>query len=98
MTNVYHEEEGVVFKKIQSDSGISYLSIPLEEVDDANGLLVRHGNPSSGHCGYYPVPLLFVDRTVRKTVAAKLSRRPPNEFWVGRVRQFLESQGLQPIH
>lgn len=97
MVNVYHDEEGLVFKKIQADSGISYLSIPVEEVDDARDLLVRHGSPAKG-CGYYPVGLLFEERTVRRKVADRLSKRPPNESWVGRMRNLLEQQGLQPIH
>ncbi len=97
MINIYHEEEGLVFKKIQADTGISYLSIPVEEVDDARDLLVRHGTPEKG-CGYYPVGLLFEERTVRRKVANRLSKRPPNETWVNRTRRLLETHGLQPIH
>jgi len=95
--NIYHEKQGLVFQKIQADSGISYLSVEPETIDDASGLLVRHGTPDK-KCGYYPVTLLFEERTVRRKVASRLSKRPPNETWVSRMRRLLEEQGLQPIH
>lgn len=93
--NVYHEPEGVIFRKIQADSGISYIAIPVEEIDEVSrDLLVRHGNPETGHCGYYPLGLLLVDSTTRRKVAACSRKRPPSETWVSRTKQLLQAEGL----
>ncbi|MNP89183.1 hypothetical protein D3C85_15870 [compost metagenome] len=96
--NVYHEEGGLVFRKIQADTGISYLSVPVEEVKVGNPeLLVRHGDPESGSCGYYPLRLIFTNRDVRIAVAAKSGKRPPHEGWVVRTRNALTANGIS-IH
>lgn len=98
MINVYHEPYGLVFQKVEGDTGISYLSIPVKEVEDISGLLVRHGDPRSGRCGYYPVTLLFTDQSKRSEIAAKLDKRPPSETWVERTRNALETNGLKVLH
>jgi len=98
MTHIYHEEDGLVFHKVEADTGISYLSVPITEVTDPQGLLVRHGNPVTGHCGYYPVSLVFANPEQRAAAAARRAKRPPNERWIDRTRALLETHGLQTVH
>jgi hypothetical protein len=101
MTQVYHEEQGLIFRKFQADTGISYIAVPIEELDDQEplkGLLVRHGNPYTGQCGYYPLSLLLVTPNKRHEVAQKQHKRPPNENWVQRILNDLKDEGLKLIH
>lgn len=96
---VYHEHCGEVFRKIEGEAGISYISIPLNEISMiSRDLLVRHGNPSNGRCGYYPLQLLFTTPDYREYVAQKSRKRPPSENWVQRMREELEHAGLKAIH
>lgn len=99
-TQVYHEEQGLIFRKFQADTGISYVSVPVEDLgtEDMKGLLVRHGNPFTGQCGYYPLSLLLVTPRKRHEVAAKLHKRPPNEEWVKRTLTALECEGVKLLH
>lgn len=93
--SVYHDEDGLVFRKYQADSGISYIAVPEDQIDlDDTSQLVRHGNPGSGNCGYYPLNLLFKSRRVQVAAAAKQKRRPPPMHWVSYARQFLRSHGI----
>lgn len=97
--SVYHQEEGVVFRKITGEEGISYIAVDLADIgEDKNDLLVRHGDPEKGYCGYYPIKLLYADRGVRQRAAVKARKRAPSEYWVNRTRRLLETHGLQPIH
>ncbi|MNH65411.1 hypothetical protein D3C73_174200 [compost metagenome] len=101
MTHVYHEEQGLIFRKLEADTGISYISVPLEElkwVDTVKGLLVRHGNPFTGQCGYYPLSLLFVTPDKREEVALRNQKRPPDEGWVRRTLDNLQIEGLEILH
>lgn len=101
MIHVYHEENGLIFRKLQADSGISYIAVPLEEVEEEptiKGLLVRHGNPYTGQCGYYPLSLLLVTPDKRYEIAEKQHKRPPNEGWVQRMLSDLKSEGLKLVH
>jgi hypothetical protein len=101
-TNVYHEPYGVVFRKIQAESGISYLAVNIDDVpedlDSARDLLVRHGTPYDGRCGYYPLSLLVAPATTRSTVANKAGKKPPSENWVRRTINSLEANGLHIVH
>ena len=94
--NVYHQEEGVVFRKISGEEGISYITVDLTDIgEDKNDLLVRHGDPEKGYCGYYPVKLLYADRGVRQRAAVKARKRAPSEYWVRRQRLALEEAGFK---
>ncbi len=95
--NIYHEPNGVIFKRVEGESGISYLAVDLADIEDGKGLLVRHGDPRTGRCGYYPLTLIYSDTSKRIEIAEKHARRPPNEDWVHRTRQYLETQGVS-IH
>ncbi|MNZ52698.1 hypothetical protein D3C78_705550 [compost metagenome] len=102
MMNVYHEREGLIFRKIEGEEGISYISVPVEELQDSidlsRDLLVRHGNPSTGHCGYYPLSLLTATPDRRYSAAQKARKRPPSEDWVRRTLMALEFGGLRVLH
>ncbi len=94
--SVYHQEEGVVFRKITGEEGISYIAVDLADIsEDKNDLLVRHGDPERGYCGYYPVKLLYADRGVRQRAAVKARKRAPGEYWVRRQRLALEEAGFK---
>lgn len=94
--NVYHQEEGLIFRKITAESGISYIAVDLADIDEVyDDLLVRHGDPEKGHCGYYPIKLLYADRGVRQRAAAKARKRAPGEYWVRRQRLALEEAGFK---
>ncbi len=94
--NVYHQEEGLVFRKITGEEGISYIAVDLADIgEDKNDLLVRHGDPERGYCGYYPVKLLYADRGVRQRAAIKARKRAPGEYWVHRQRRALEASGFK---
>lgn len=94
--NVYHQEEGVVFRKITGEEGISYITVDLTDIgEDKNDLMVRHGDPEKGYCGYYPVKLLYADRGVRQRAAVKARKRAPSEYWVCRQRLALEEAGFK---
>lgn len=96
--NIYHDPKGLVFRKFTADSGISYLSVPLEDVDlDDTTLLVRHGKAETGRCGYYPLKALYQSQEERQHLASTLGKRPPSEDWINRIRHVLETQGLS-IH
>lgn len=90
--NVYHQETGVIFKKLEAESGISYVSVDINdpELTSLHGLLVRHGNPHSGECGYYPLSLLLSNESKRIEIAEKIGKRPPSEYWVSRTLQELK--------
>lgn len=96
-TQVYHEEHGLIFRKFEADTGISYLSVPIEDLKEepVKGLLVRHGNPFTGQCGYYPLSLLFATRDDRREVAQKHHRKPPRESWVRQTLYALQSHGVE---
>ncbi|MNO12927.1 hypothetical protein D3C76_25450 [compost metagenome] len=100
--NVYHEPAGLIFRKIQGEEGISYISIPVEDlnecVDPGRELLVRHGNPVTGRCGYYPLGLLFATPDHRERIARKSNKRPPAEGWVRNTLQILEEEGVKVLH
>lgn len=102
MIHVYHEERGLIFRKHEADTGISYVAVPLEELvwpeESMKGLLVRHGNPHTGECGYYPLSLLLVTPNKRHEIASKNRKRPPNEGWVQRMLDELKCEGLTLIH
>jgi hypothetical protein len=101
MTQVYHEENGLIFRKLEGETGISYISVPLEELkwtDTTKGLLVRHGNPFTGQCGYYPLSLLFVTPDKREEVAIRNQKRPPSEDWVKRTLDNLQCEGIPILH
>ncbi|QTH80503.1 hypothetical protein PA10_00305 [Pseudomonas phage pPa_SNUABM_DT01] len=103
MMNVYHEQEGLVFRKIKGEAGISYIAVPVEQVPDTTkevpyDLLVRHGNPHTGNCGYYPLSLLLATPDRRWYAAQRANKRPPTEEWVRRTLIALEFGGLPVIH
>lgn len=52
---------------------------------------VRHGNPRTGKCGYYPLPLLFGALADRLQAATEQGKRPPAERWVRHVRGKVET-------
>lgn len=100
MVNVFHDT-GEVFIKLEADTGISYIAVDLEEISqetDNRALLVRHGNPEKGTCGYYPLMLLFATPERRFKAARKANKRPPSEYWVGRVKEELAMSGLKTLH
>lgn len=90
--NVYHEEKGIVFRKLEAETGISYISVCLDDpsLTSLHGLLVRHGNPFTGECGYYPLSLLLSSENKRVEIAEKIGKRPPSEFWVNRMLEELK--------
>jgi hypothetical protein len=100
--NIYHERHGVVFRKIQADSGISYIAVDLEDIPEdlinARDLLVRHGTVTGGQCGYYPLSLLLVAPVKRLTVANKAGKKPPSENWVRRTLSALQANGVPVLH
>lgn len=88
-------QPGVVFTKFQAETGITYLAIePSEVVAPAKGLLVRHGSPETGQCGYYPLYLLLSPEPVRQIKAEALGKRPPSVDWVNRTRKVLADAGV----
>jgi len=92
--NVYHEPNGLLFRKLEGEVGISYVAIDPDEVDgNLTGLLVRHGSPESG-CGYYPASLVMADSELREKVAAVKGRRKPSERWIGQIRNRLIESGI----
>lgn len=94
--NVYYQPDGILFRKIVGEEGISYIAVDMDDVgDDVSGLLVRHGNPDSGSCGHYPLTLLYADRGVRQRAAIKARKRAPSEYWVRRQKQLLEEAGFK---
>ncbi len=85
---------GVIFEKVQAESGITYMAVnPADAVAPA-GLLVRHGSAETGQCGYYPLGLLLSDESARQRRAAVLGKRPPSANWVERTRQALMEAGV----
>ncbi|MCY1284368.1 hypothetical protein D9M68_18310 [compost metagenome] len=102
VTNVYHERYGIVFRKIQADSGISYIAVSPsdvpEDLDSARDLLVRHGTVDGGRCGYYPLSLLVATPVKRYIVANKAGKKPPSESWVRRTLTALEANGIRVLH
>jgi hypothetical protein len=101
MIQVYHEENGLIFRKHEADTGISYIAVPIEELEPEEplkGLLVRHGNPHTGQCGYYPLSLLLTTPDKRYEIASKQHKRPPNENWVQRILSDLKCEGLKLVH
>lgn len=100
--NVYHEPDGQVFRKIQAESGITYLAVDLDEIpedlDEARDLLVRHGNPDTGRCGYYPLSLLVATPATRGFIAWKSGKKPPSDFWVRKTLEVLKANGIRVIH
>lgn len=96
--NVHHHD-GVMFVKSQADTGITYISVDPTDVDQVStDLLVRHGDPESGRCGYYPVWLLLASETTRARQAYKRSKQPPSENWVDRAKKTLADAGASFIH
>lgn len=85
---------GVIFEKVQADSGITYLAVDPAAAVKPDGLLVRHGSPETGQCGYYPLSLLLRDESVRQKKAEALGKRPPTANWVHRTRQALMDAGV----
>lgn len=97
--NIYHQEDGIIFRKVEGEAGISYIAVDLNEIgDDTKGLLVRHGDPRTGNCGYYPISLLYSGKEARIKAASRNGKRPPSESWVKRTRRLLRTHGFQPIH
>lgn len=97
--NVFHDE-GVLFIKLEdTDTGISYVSVPPEDLAEypENILLVRHGNHTTNRCGYYPYNLLFKPRYYRERIAAKYGKRPPSETWVRGTIDKLKEAGYNII-
>lgn len=100
MVNVFHDD-GSVFLKLEADTGISYIAVELDEITketDNRSLLVRHGNPEKGACGYYPLMLLFATPERRFKAARKANKRPPSEYWVNRMKEDLNYKGLPTLH
>lgn len=96
MVNVFHDD-GSVFLKLEADTGISYIAVELDEITketDNRSLLVRHGNPEKGTCGYYPLMLLFATPERRFKAARKANKRPPSEYWVGKMKNMLTESGM----
>lgn len=88
--------EGMVFNKYQADSGITYFPVdPSEASPTDRSLLVRHGNPETGRCGYYPLWLIFRDKEARLIAAAEARKRPPSECWVNHIKTQLEEAGVR---
>jgi len=95
--NVHHDEEGLLFRKYEAETGISYIEVPTPvpaEPLDIKGLLVRHGTVESGRCGYYPVSLLLANPGQRRLEAKRRGKRPPSEHWVRRTAELLTEKGL----
>lgn len=92
--NVYHEPQGLLFRKLEGEVGISYVAIDPEETDgDLTGLLVRHGRPDTG-CGYYPASLVMADPELRDKVARVKGKRKPSESWINHIRNRLNESGI----
>jgi hypothetical protein len=93
--NIVHDPEGIVFRKYEAESGITYLSVPIEEVDvNDTSLLVRHGTIHDDKCGYYPLNLLFKDRNTQMFVAKRAQRKAPSVRWINTMKQRLERAGV----
>jgi hypothetical protein len=83
--------DGVLFVKVEADSGITYLAVePSTTTELTRDLLVRHGDPTSGQCGYYPAWLLFENDLTRVSKANRLNKRPPQPGWCNKMIQTLE--------
>lgn len=91
-------EEGLVFIKVQADTGITYVSVDPQAYTDTQQLLVRHGNPETGRCGYYPVSLLLANTHARRQAAYRRGKRPPSENWVETCVKLLSEAGAAFIH
>jgi len=92
--NVDHHD-GIIFQKVEADSGITYMAINPEEVTVLDrSLLVRHGRPETGRCGYYPLYLLLESEAFRFRKAASLGKRPPKLEWVEKTRKQLADAGV----
>jgi hypothetical protein len=92
--NVDHQD-GVVFAKVQADTGITYVAVdPTEVKQPDRGLLVRHGRPENGQCGYYPLYLILESDSFRRTKAKSLGKRPPTPEWVAKIRTTLAEAGV----
>lgn len=88
-------EDGLVFIKCQGETGITYKSLDVQELDVLDrAYLVRHGSPDSGRCGYYPVWLVLAPQAVRVEKAHEARKRPPSLEWVQRTRQVLAESGI----
>lgn len=95
---VYHEPHGYIFRKLTGEEGISYVSVPDDQVTLADRtLLVRHGDIESGECGYYPLYLIYRDEEFRQVKAQSVGKRPPSVGWVAHVQFKLDSVGLLPL-
>lgn len=92
--NVDHHD-GLIFQKVEADTGITYMAIDPEEVTAPDrSLLVRHGRPETGRCGYYPLYLLLESDAFRFRKAASLGKRPPKPEWVEKTRRQLHEAGI----
>lgn len=88
-------QDGVIFNKVQADTGITYMAVdPAEVKQPERGLLVRHGRPENGQCGYYPLYLLLESDSYRRNKAKQLGKRPPTPEWVQRTRAVLADAGV----
>lgn len=89
-----HHHDGVLFTKVEAETGITYVAVDPSEVDSLDRkLLVRHGDHTTGNCGYYPVWLLTAGPARRQHVAWKLAKRPPQEIWVAKAVMALRDAG-----
>lgn len=96
--NVDHHE-GLVFVKHAAETGITYVPVDVTEIEHVNNnLLVRHGDHTTGNCGYYPLWLLMADEAERKHHARLKSKRPPGNKWVERSKALLAEAGAKFIH
>lgn len=94
-----HHHDGILFTKVEADTGITYMAVDPTEVKVLDhDLLVRHGDPTSGNCGYYPLWLLATTREVRRRIANNRGKRPPQEVWVEKMKTTLVASGVSVLH
>lgn len=91
-----HHHEGVLFQKVAADTGITYVAVDPAEIKHMDRrLLVRHGDPEKGSCGYYPAWLLVAGDETRKRIAQEKGKRPPHHSWIIGKIMSLTASGAQ---